>query len=137
VIEALRDLPWEAPHSFLGLEGPAADFERARAIVLPVPYESTTSYGSGTRAGPRAVIDASRFVELYDRELDGEPAAEYGVHTLPALELTRAGAGAAMDELGQAYARVADAVGQRFLLMLGCELSSTAPAALAQADRHG
>lgn len=135
MIEGLRDLPWEAPHTFLGLDGAEADFDRARAVLLPVPYESTTSYGGGTREGPRTLIEASRYVELFDQELGGEPALDYGVHTLPALELTRAGAAHAMEQLGDAYARVAKASSDRFLLMLGGEHSVTGPAVLAQADR--
>lgn len=135
MIEALRDLPWEAPHTFLGLDGADGDFDRARAVLLPVPYESTTSYGGGTREGPRTIIEASRYVELFDQELGGEPALAYGVHTLPALELTKAGAAHAMEQLGEAYARVAEACDDRFLLMLGGEHSLTGPAVLAQAER--
>ncbi|MDZ7780487.1 MAG: agmatinase [Gemmatimonadota bacterium] len=135
MIEALRDLPWEAPHTFLGLDGADGDFDRARAVLLPVPYESTTSYGGGTREGPRTIIEASRYVELFDQELGGEPALGYGVHTLPSLELTKAGAAHAMEQLGEAYARVAEACDDRFLLMLGGEHSLTGPAVLAQAER--
>lgn len=54
-------------------------------MLLPVPYELTTSYGQGTRNGPRALLLASQQVELYDREWGSEPALEYGVHTLPML----------------------------------------------------
>ena len=68
VIPGLEDLPWEAPHTFLGLEGAHASFDRARAVILPVPYESTTSYSGGTRRGPGAIVDASRYVELFDQE---------------------------------------------------------------------
>ncbi|MDH3271315.1 MAG: agmatinase [Gemmatimonadota bacterium] len=132
----LAGLPWELPRTFLGLECSHDSFVRADAIVLPVPYESTTSWGGGTRAGPDAILAASRFVELYDQEFGCEPAASLGIHTLPALELTRAGAEAAMAELRDAYARVADAAGEGFLLMLGGEHSISSPAILAQADRY-
>jgi len=131
----LNDLPWELPHTFLGLDESAGSFETAAGVILPVPYESTTSYGGGTRRGPSAIIDASRYIELYDQEFDCEPA-RLGVHTLPALELTRAGATPAMTELQEAYARVAEASGDRFLMMLGGEHSVSSPAILAQADRH-
>lgn len=132
---SLSDLPWELPRTFLGLRRPADSFERANAFVLPVPYEATTSWGGGTRNGPEAIVTASRYVEIYDQELDCEPTSEMGVHTLPALELTRAGPGAAMEELRGAYGRILDASGHRFVLMLGGEHSVTAPAVLAQADR--
>ena len=35
---ALRELGWEVPRNFLGLDEQASDFARARALVLPVPY---------------------------------------------------------------------------------------------------
>lgn len=77
----------ETPDNFLGLPAPHADYEKARVLVLPIPFEATVSYGTGTAAGPAAIISASQQVELYDRELDQEPALAYGVHTLPALDL--------------------------------------------------
>ena len=40
----------------------------AAFVVLPVPYEKTTSYGQGTRRGPAAIIKASRQLELWDEE---------------------------------------------------------------------
>lgn len=135
VPERLSDLPWELPRTFLGLERSAETFEEADAVVLPVPYESTTSWGGGTRSGPDAILQASRYVELYDQELGCEPGALLGIHTLPALELTRAGPEAAMEELRGAYARVAKEVGGGFVLMLGGEHSISSPAILAQADR--
>ena len=49
--DSLAALAWELPHNFLGLDEEAADFERARVVILPVPYESTTSYGGGTGQG--------------------------------------------------------------------------------------
>ena len=135
VPSSIEDLPWELPHSFLGLDQPSDSFDRADALLLPVPYESTTSFGGGTRRGPRAIIDASRYVELYDQEFGCEPGERLHIHTLPALELTRAGATPAMTELQEAYGRVADVAGGRFLVMLGGEHSVSSPAVLAQADR--
>jgi agmatinase len=73
------------PDNFLGLEAGHSTYERSAALVLPIPYEATVSFGQGAREGPRAIIHASRQVELYDRELDDEPALTYGIHTLPAL----------------------------------------------------
>src|SRR5215212_1052302 len=73
------------PFNFLGLDEQHSGYEDSAALVLPIPYEGTVSYGQGTREGPRAIIEASRQVELYDRELDDEIALTYGIHTLPAL----------------------------------------------------
>jgi agmatinase len=93
------------PDNFLGLAPEHSHYERSAALILPIPYEATVSFGQGTRNGPRAIIDASHQVELYDRELDDEPALTYGIHTLPALapvvsgpEATVAAVGACAEE---------------------------------------
>ena len=122
----LGDLPFELPHAFLGAEPPISDFETARSVILPVPYESTTSYSGGTRLGPQGIIEASRFVELYDQELDRE-ICDVGIHTLPALELTKAGPTEAAAELEEAYAQVLQAIGDRFPIVLGGEHGISAP----------
>lgn len=70
---------------FLDLPEELREPRRARVHVLPIPYEATVSYEEGTREGPRAIIMASREVELYDAECDGEPCLSWGAHTLPAL----------------------------------------------------
>lgn len=132
----LPDLAWELPHRFLGLDDASHAWERAGAVILPVPYEATTSWGSGTRNGPGAILEASRYIELYDQELEAEPH-EIGIHTLPALELTRAGPEAAMEELEASYRRLIDALDGRFPVMLGGEHSISAPPIRAWADALG
>ena len=62
-----------------------ADFETSRVVILPIPYDSTTDWRSGSRDGPMAIIDASQYLELYDHELDREIHLA-GIHTLPELE---------------------------------------------------
>ncbi len=131
----MSDSPWELPHTFLGLDETLGSLEHARAVLLPVPYESTTSYSGGTRNGPRAIIEASRFVELYDQELDREPGLE-GIHTLPAVELTKAGSTEAAAQLEAVYGDFLDRIGDRFPFMLGGEHAVTAPAIRATAARR-
>lgn len=48
--------------------------------LIPVPYDGTASYITGSRLGPKAIIEASHQIELYDAELD-LVAAEYGIAT--------------------------------------------------------
>ncbi len=127
-------LPWELPWSFLGLDEEASALENAQVVVLPVPYEATTSWRHGTRWGPRAILEASRYVELYDQELDVEPA-RVGIHTLPALELTRAGPEDALEELERAYEALLDRLEGRFLVMLGGEHAVSSAAVRAWAAR--
>jgi agmatinase len=134
VPDSLRGLEWELPHNFLGLDEDAADFESARAVILPVPYEATTSFGGGTGGGPAAIIESSRYIELYDQELDGEPY-EAGIATLPALALTGAGPEEAIGELRAAYDRLMEAAPDKFIIALGGEHSISSAPILAWADR--
>ena len=55
-----------------GLYGLPFGPDESRVVVVPVPFEATTSYGGGTSRGPKAVLEASRQVDLYDRET-GKP----------------------------------------------------------------
>lgn len=52
----------------------------AAVVLVPVPWEVTTSYGGGTSAGPAAILAASRQVDLYD--LDVERPYTRGIHML-------------------------------------------------------
>lgn len=131
---SLAELPWELPRNFLGLEGELAEWARAGAVIVPVPYESSVSYQGGTRRGPAAILEASRYLELYDQELDAEPA-ELGVATLPALHLSVAGPEAAVGELRRACDRLLDAAGPRLLILLGGEHSLSSAPILAHAAR--
>ena len=70
--------------NFAGLSPPDSDWETARVVVLPVAYDGTAEWHSGARDGPRAIIDASRYLELYDIEL-GREIHRVGIHTLPEL----------------------------------------------------
>ena len=54
-------------------------------MLVPVPYDSSTSFRSGARDGPGAIIAASYGLEDYDSELDSD-VARVGIHTTPALE---------------------------------------------------
>jgi agmatinase len=134
VPESLRGLGWELPHSFLGLDERAGDLDEAGVVILPVPYEATTSFGGGTGAGPGAILEASRYIELYDQELDTEPA-DVGIATLPALALTGAGPEAALGELRAAYDAVLEAAPGRFVVVLGGEHSISSAPMLSWADR--
>lgn len=66
--------------AFLGLKGKNDTLSASKAVVLPIPFERTTSYGRGTEYGPDAIINASQYLEYYDEELGLEPSS-IGIHT--------------------------------------------------------
>ncbi|MDP1993485.1 MAG: agmatinase [Syntrophales bacterium] len=68
-----------------GIETEYTAYERAKFVVIPVPYDLTSTYQSGSRRGPGAILDASANMELYDEELRQE-TYKAGIHTLPPLE---------------------------------------------------
>src|SRR5438132_11914684 len=55
--------------------------DEARVVIIPVPFEATTSYGGGAARGPAAVLAASKQVDLFDHET-GRPY-EAGIAMLP------------------------------------------------------
>jgi len=68
------------------LDAKSLPLKEAEAVILPIPYEATVTYGGGTREGPEAILSASRQVELWDEEDDWEPAAAIRLATaLPVL----------------------------------------------------
>ncbi|MCD6386344.1 agmatinase [Candidatus Sumerlaeota bacterium] len=74
-----------SPTNFLGLPEKFSRRDKARFLILPVPYDQTVSYVPGARFAPRAIIEASSQIELYDEEMNSEPYLA-GIHTLPAIE---------------------------------------------------
>lgn len=65
-------------HAIFGL--PCA-VEDARVVLLPVPFDATTSYRRGAADGPRAILAASHQVDLFDIEM-GSPW-KAGIAMLP------------------------------------------------------
>ncbi|MEE8488368.1 MAG: agmatinase [Gemmatimonadota bacterium] len=53
--------------------GSDPEVNSAAAVILPVPYDLTSSWRKGADRGPKALLEASAFVELYDIETDSEP----------------------------------------------------------------
>ncbi len=75
-----------SPYSFMALRSDAEAWKASRAVIIPVPYDGTTTFISGTREGPRAIIMASRELEPYDEEMAIEPC-EHGIFTLDELPI--------------------------------------------------
>lgn len=80
------------PHNFLALPPEQSSLEAAKVALIPVPYDSTTSFRSGSRDGPEAMITASYGLEDYDFQLEVD-VSEIGIHTTGAVEPHMAGPG--------------------------------------------
>ncbi len=128
VVKSLDRFQWGPPATFLGVPPEDVSFEDAEVVILPVPYEATVSYMPGTKFGPAGIIDASRYIELYDHELDSEPHTQ-GIFTLPELILDSSGPQQALVQLRDVMDELV-ATG-KFVIMLGGEHSLSAPPILA------
>ena len=83
-----------------GLFGLEVSPAQAALVVVPVPFDATTSYGHGTSRAPAAIVAASHQVELYD-PVFGRPY-EHGIAMLP-----DDGVVAALNERGHQAVRAA------------------------------
>ena len=57
--------------------------ENALFHIIPVPYEKSVSYGTGTAEGPAAILESSQQLELFDGI---SIPAEHGIYTHPAID---------------------------------------------------
>ena len=77
--------PTEHHVPFLDLDPQFSAYQSSRFVVLPLPYQGTVTYGTGTAGAPEAIIQASTQVELFDEELRGE-FFQAGVFTAQPLD---------------------------------------------------
>lgn len=122
------------PSNFALLEPEQAEYESARAVILPVPFERTTSYGKGTIGGPAAILAASHQLELYDEELRRQPA-ELGIHTLPLFQPESFDLAEALGEVQEEARKHLDA--GKFLVTLGGEHSLSLAPVRATVESYG
>ena len=124
---------WFYPaHNFGAMPQALSETEKSRVVVVPVPYEATTTYRSGCRRGPGAIIEASANMELYDEELGREPC-EVGIHTTAPLDV--------VDDPNEMIERVEAVVTEylgrnKFVTLLGGEHTVTLGAVRALSRIH-
>jgi len=122
-----------APLAFGGTLPEATSFDNAKAVILPIPLESTTSYVNGTRNGPREILVASSHMELWDEELNTDVHG-IGIYTLPEMELPFDDMGQLMAEIRRVVAAIVEH--DKFPIVLGGEHSITSPVVAAMAAKH-
>jgi agmatinase len=129
--------PFEYDHggalTFGGAVPEPRTFQESRAVILPVPVDRTTSYGQGTRSGPREILQASTHMELWDEEL-GIDVHGVGMFTLPEMELPFGELAPLMDEIRRVAGEVL--AHDKFLVALGGEHSITPPLVAAAAAKY-
>jgi agmatinase len=58
--------------TYAGIPEELAKLEQAKVVLIPVPYDGTSTWQKGAEKGPEAFLDASENMELYDIETDTE-----------------------------------------------------------------
>jgi agmatinase len=72
--------------NFGGLLGEYSKLSQAGIVIIPVPYDRTSTWIKGADKGPAAIIEASANMELYDIETDSEVYRK-GIFTVDALKV--------------------------------------------------
>jgi agmatinase len=74
---------------FLEKDPKYSSYAKAKFVVVPVPYEATTTYGKGAKNGPAAILRASQHLELFDEELGQETCKKAGIFTDKSVTVAR------------------------------------------------
>ena len=106
-------------------------YDDSQIVLLPVPYDKTSTYSKGSDLGPEALIDASEQLEVYDIETASE-VYKNGIATLASMVVD--------DEPEILYECVKDVTGalfddSKFPVLIGGEHSIT-PGAVAAASKR-
>jgi agmatinase len=108
--------------NFFGLSGEYSSRENSRVAIVPVPYEGTSASCKGTKDAPKAILEASQQVQLFDDELWIEPF-KIGVHTMASAKVQTV-----TSESENPFQELADIVrplldGEKFPILIGGEQS--------------
>ena len=119
-------------NSFTEISGSLSKLEKSEIVVLPVPYDGTSTWRKGADKGPFAILDASQALELYDIETDYE-VYKKGIHTCSMLEVSSLVEGV----VGQVKAKVRKLLSlDKFVVTLGGEHSISVGAVKAYREKY-
>lgn len=118
---------------FLDLEDEFSSYDRAKFVILPIPYDAATSFQSGARYGPLAIIQASVHLEDFDDET-GQECYHAGIATLEPVEANLTDPEAMHQELFETAKRIVQ--DDKFLFGLGGDHSISSALVRAVMTRH-
>ena len=70
--------------TFAGIPVEFGQLETAQVVLIPVPFDGTSTWGKGSDKGPEAFLEAAENMELYDIETDTE-VYKQGIHLVEAI----------------------------------------------------
>ncbi|MGB0896288.1 MAG: agmatinase [Flavobacteriaceae bacterium] len=71
-------------NNYAGIPNEYAKLENSNIVLIPVPYDGTSTWQKGADKGPKAFLNASENMELYDIETDSEVYRK-GIYLAPAV----------------------------------------------------
>lgn len=117
---------------YAGLTDPYGSEDYSRIVILPVPFDKTSTYQHGSDKGPEALIEASRNMELYDIETDSEVYIK-GIYTDRPINVKTS-----KEMLLSTYNRAKDWIlKDKFLMTIGGEHSISYASIKAHAEHYG
>lgn len=105
--------------NYAGIPDQYAKLENASVVILPVPYDNTSTWQKGADKGPEAFLDASDNMELYDIETDSEVYKE-GIYLAEAVTENRS-PGAMVEAVHEATKKYINK--KKFVTIIGGEHS--------------
>jgi len=119
--------------TFLDLDESDINLKNSDIVIQSVPFELTASYQKGTRQGPSAIIEASKYLELFDIETQTEVCSEKKIFTTEPLHFN-----SSKDMLLGLKKSTSSLLTQgKFVITLGGEHSISFPCIQAHADYYG
>lgn len=70
--------------NYFGLPTEYIQYDCAKIVILPIPFDKTASWLKGAAKGPDAILEASQQVELYDIDTEKE-VYQHGIFTAESL----------------------------------------------------
>ncbi len=70
---------------FTGLDIEHTSYENSKIVILPVPYDGTSTWIKGADKGPNAILDCSEALEFYDIDIDYDVSTD-GIYTATAVK---------------------------------------------------
>lgn len=118
-------------HNYGGLNPEFTDYQKAGIVILPIPFDETSTWGKGADKGPEAIIEASRNMELYDIETKSEVFTN-GIFTAEPIKSKKS------DEMAaEAYGAVKKYINDgKFVVSLGGEHSISYGPIKAYAEKY-
>jgi agmatinase len=86
-------------NTYAGISEEYGKLDTAKIVLIPVPYDGTSTWQKGADKGPKAFLEASENMELYDIETDSE-VYKQGIYLADAIE-EKSSPEAVVDEVHQ------------------------------------